>query len=247
MLGTIAIVAVHAYRRSNGEIFVKHPRRTFSIGAIVAVTAIALVAQSTLSANAEVAPSASNGTIAAPADSTDAVDPAAAVESETEAQADGIGTQAGPIVPRPPVGFPEAAKKQERKAAAINKAVFNALKAGKTASFTDFNGKKHTVKVVRNQIVLDGKTVSIGKGLHSSDVTAAASGDSLICKFKVAAGVSAIIGLGAAFIVWFVGPLAATATVALAGLTFSAATWSSIAAGMGAVSIVAGFVHDVVC
>jgi hypothetical protein len=228
----------------------KHPRRTFSIGAIVAVIVFALVAQSTLSANAEVAPPASDGTVAAPATSTDGVDPTAAVESgtEAEAEADGIGPQAGPIVPRPPVGFPEAAKKQERKAAAINKAVFNALKAGKPASFTDVNGKKHTIKMVGKQIVFDGKTVSIGRGLHSADVAAAAaSEDSLMCRFKVAAGVAAIVGLGAAFIVWFVGPLAATATVSLAGISASAATWNSIAAGLGAVGVVAGFVHDVVC
>jgi hypothetical protein len=41
----------------------RHPRRTFSIGAIVAACTIALIVQSTISANADVAPSASNGSV----------------------------------------------------------------------------------------------------------------------------------------------------------------------------------------
>lgn len=84
-------------------------------------------------------------------------------------------------------------------------------------------------------------------GISEPPSDAAAEFAGVVCKFKIAAVIAAVLSLGAVAIGFFVAPLAASTSVALAGLTFSAGTWTGIAASLGSLGILADLIHNLVC
>lgn len=165
----------------------------------------------------------------------------------------GFGTEAQAIDPQAGSGGSRITRAEalarNTKATAVRKKVQNALEAGKSSSFKDANGKNHVIAVVKNEIVLDGKTVvnplSID-GARAAGISPA-SVRSTVCTFKIAAALAAILALGGVAIAVFVGPLAASTPVLLAGLTFQAGTWLEIAAALTSAGILVDLLHNIMC
>jgi hypothetical protein len=154
----------------------------------------------------------------------------------------------------PPKGVEKYAHDREAAATAVYASVLKAVQAGKTATFADADGKSHKIAVVNNNIILDGKTVKPSSSSAAAPAESSADPSSevhtesnFLCKFKVAAALSAILALGAIAIGFFVAPLAATTSVALAGVTLTVSTWNAIAAAIGSVSTILGFLDSVLC
>jgi hypothetical protein len=115
----------------------------------------------------------------------------------------------------------------EAKAVRTVQAVEKSLEASGSAAFTGADGKVHRITVSGSLLVVDGQAVEVSP-VRSGTPDAAEDW----CTVKVGLAIAAITAVGAIAIWAWIAGLPVTVPVTIAGLTFTAGTWSTIASIM---------------
>lgn len=138
---------------------------------------------------------------------------------------------------------PTTRESTEAKAIRTVQAVEKSLRATGSAVFTGADGKDHRITLSATTLIVDGFVASAAP--VQPDGSAAPAG--WACNIKVGLAIAAITAVGAIAIWAWIAGLPVTAPVTIAGLTFTAATWSTIASILAAGGSLVPILQGLLC
>jgi hypothetical protein len=130
----------------------------------------------------------------------------------------------------------------EAKAIQTVQAVEKSLRATGSAVFTGADGTVHRISLSATSLVVDGQVTAVPVQPDGSVAPA-----DWKCNIKVGLAIAAITAVGAIGIWAWIAGLPVTAPVTIAGLTFTAGTWSTIASILASGGSLVAILQGLLC